>query len=236
MSVGTPRGRLQKEVTSMKRLPAGIGILIVIVAAITMGCTQDQEGVRSAAAERSQAAKQPRLATLVIPDGTTVVASLDTRVSTETNRTGDAFRATTSEPIIVDGRTAVPAGAVINGTLRDVQASGRTKGRARMTLTYETIVDSQGKARTISAQPLTLQAASDTRGDVEKIAIGSAAGAVIGGITGGGKGAAIGAGAGAGAGTVLMLATKGDDLELNPGQKLSVHMTGSTSVQVLAQR
>jgi hypothetical protein len=220
----------------MKRFAASIGITMVIAVAITMGCMTDQEGVPGAATARTQTARQPRLAMLVIPDGTTIVASLDSRISTETSHTGDAFRATTTEPIVVDGKTAVPAGAVINGVLRDVQASGRTKGRARMTLTYETIIDSQGKARTISAQPLTLQAASDTRGDVEKIAIGGALGAVIGGIAGGGKGAAIGAGAGAGAGTVLMLATKGDDLELNPGQKLSVHMTGPTSVQVLAQR
>ena len=56
------------------------------------------------------------------------------------------------------------------------------------------------------------------------------------GSRGGGKGAAIGAGAGAGAGTILMLATKGDEVELEAGQRLNVQMTSSTSVQVLAQR
>ena len=120
--------------------------------------------------------------------------------------------------------------------LRDVQASGRIKGRARMTLAYEAIVDSQGKTHAISAQPLTLQAASATHGDVEKIAAGGVLGAIIGGIAKGGKGAAIGAGAGAGAGTILMLATKGDEVELEAGQRLNVQMTSSTSIQVLAQR
>jgi len=112
----------------------------------------------------------------------------------------------------VSGRTILPAGARIHGLLRDVQASGRVKGRARMTLAYQTIVDSRGTTHAISALPLTLQAASATHGDVEKIAAGGVLGAIIGGIAGGGKGAAIGAGAGAGAGTVLMLATKGDDV------------------------
>jgi outer membrane lipoprotein SlyB len=101
-----------------------------------------------------------------------------------------------------------------------------------MTLTYATIVDEQGKSHNLSAMPLTLQAASATGDDVEKIAAGTVLGAIIGGVAGGGKGAVIGAGAGAGAGTILMLATKGDDLELSPGQKLAVHMTGPMSVSV----
>jgi len=216
----------------MKRLLASIGILAVIAMAITVGCKQDQASSRSPAAA---AAKKPHFETLVIPDGTNFVASLDARLSTETNHTGDAFRATTTEPIIVGGRTVVPAGARIHGVLRDVEASGRIKGRARMTLAYQGIVDSQGKTQAISALPLTLQAASTTRGDIEKIAAGGVLGAIIGGIAGGGKGAAIGAGAGAGAGTILMLATQGDEVELEAGQGLNVQMTSSTNIQVLAQ-
>jgi hypothetical protein len=228
--------QLEKEVISMKRFPASFGILILIALAVIGGCRKDEEGVGSAATAGAPAGQGQRFETFVIPDGTIVVASLETRLSTDKNVTGDEFNATTTEPIIVDGKTAVPAGARIHGVLRDVQASGRIKGRARMTLMYDTITDSRGKIHTISTQPLALQAASSTKGDVEKVAVGGAIGAVIGGITGGGKGAAIGAGAGAGAGTILMLATKGEDLELDPGQRLSVHMTGSTSVQVLAQR
>ena len=213
----------------MKRLPGGIGILILIAVAMMVGCAGDQEGTKTAAAQK------PRFVTLVIPDGANVVASLDTRLSTETNHTGDRFDATTTEPIIVGGKTVLPTGARIHGVLRDVQASGRVKGRAQMTLAYQGVVDSEGKTHAISATPLTLQAASATRGDVEKIAAGGVLGAIIGGITGGGKGAAIGAGAGAGAGTVLMLATKGDEVELEAGQRLVVQMTSPTSIQVLAQ-
>lgn len=215
----------------MKRIRINIAILVVTAAAIAAaGCTQNRTSARS------EAVQKPRFETMVIPDGTNVVASLDTRLTTETNHTGDAFGATTTEPIIVGGRTVVPAGARIHGILRDVQASGRTSGRARMTLTYESIADSDGKTHMISAQPLTLQAASATQGDVEKIAAGGILGAIIGGIAGGGKGAAIGAGAGAGAGTVLMLATKGDEVELEAGQRVNVQLTSSTSIQVLAQR
>jgi len=217
----------------MKRIPVSLAILVLIAAATTAGCTQDQQSVRSATAAATQ---KPHYVTLVIPDGTNLLASLDTRLSTETNHAGDPFGATTTEPIVIDGRTAVSSGARIHGVLRDVQASGRIKGRARMTLVYESLVDSQGKTHPISAQALTLQAASATHSDVEKIAAGGILGAIIGGVTKGGKGAAIGAGAGAGAGTILMLATKGDEVELEAGQRLNIQMTTSTNIQVLAQR
>jgi hypothetical protein len=220
----------------MKRHTAGIGILLLIAAATLVGCNSGQGGVRDSAAAQTSAAPPSRFETLVIPDGTSVVASLDTRLTTETNRTGDPFGATTTAAILVGGRTIIPAGARIDGVLQDVQASGRIKGRARMTLTYRGVVDAEGRTHAISALPLTLQAASATRGDVEKIAAGGVLGAIVGAIAGGGKGAAIGAGAGAGAGTVLMLATKGDEVVLEAGQRLNIELTSSTSVQVLAQR
>lgn len=219
----------------MKRFPAILAFLILSAALATTGCTRNREDVQTAGAAQIPAKAKATFDTLVIPDGTIVAAALDTRLSTETNHAGDAFVATTMEAILVGGRIAAPAGAKFHGVLRDVEPSGRVKGRARMTLVYESLVDAQGKSHAISAQPLTLQAASATHSDVEKIAAGSVLGALIGGVTGGGKGAAIGAGAGAGAGTVLMLATKGDEVELEAGQRLNVQMTSSTSIQVLAQ-
>jgi hypothetical protein len=225
----------------MKRNPASLGILALVAAAITSGCAKHQEDTVNSASAQTPAAEtpaveKPRFETLVIPDGTPLVASLDRRLSTETNHDGDPFVAITTEPVIVDGRTVLPAGAQIHGVLRGVQASGRIKGRAQMTLAYQDIVDSQGSTHAISALPLTLQAASATHGDVEKIAAGGVIGALVGGITGGGKGAAIGAGAGASAGTVLMLATKGSDLELEPGRSLTVRPTAPTSIPVLTQK
>lgn len=205
-----------------------IGIALLLTAVLAAGCKDGANG--------GGGTPKPHLETLTIPAGTLVMATLDTHLSSDTNHTGDAFVATTTQPIIIDGKTVAPAGTNIRGAVRDVQASGRVKGRARMTLAYEEIIDAAGNAHMISARPLTLQAASETHSDVEKIAAGGVLGAVIGGITGGGKGAAIGAGAGAGAGTVVMLATKGDDVELNPGQKLSIHVTAATSMPVLARK
>jgi hypothetical protein len=223
----------------MNRIRTSIGIsLLVVAAATTGGCGQgaaDATSAKGTASSGTQARSKERFDTLVIPAGTTVVASLDTPLSTDVNHSGDPFTATTIEAIDVGGRTVTPSGSQIHGVLQDVEDSGRIEGRARLTLLYQSLVDPQGKRYGISAQPLTLQAASSTHGDIEKIAAGTVLGAIVGAIADGGKGAAIGAGAGAGAGTIVVLATKGEDLALNPGQKLAVRTTGATSVQVAAR-
>lgn len=222
----------------MKRTPGSIGIALLMTAVIAAGCSENrasETGGRASVAQ-AQSEPKPRTQTMVIPAGTSVVASLDTRLTTKTNQTGDSFGATTTEPIIVDGRTVVPTGSRIHGVLRDVEASGRIKGRAQMTLVYLDIADSEGRTHPVSALPLTLQADSRTTGDVEKIAAGGVLGAIVGGIAGGKKGALIGAGAGAGAGTVLMLATQGDEVVLEAGQRLNIHTTSATSIVLMAQR
>jgi len=222
----------------MRRIIGSIGILLLlIIAAGTAGCTKDAAVADDKAlAKQTHEASAPSHETLIVPAGTSLTAVLQTRLSTDVNGAGDPFVATTVEPIVVDGRTLVPAGSRIDGVLRDVQASGRIKNRARMTLVFQEIADAAGKTHPMSAMPLTIQAASETHNDVLKIAGGTAAGAVIGAITGKKNGAVVGAAAGAGAGTVLVLATKGDDVELSQGLKLFVQMTGPTSFVVATRK
>jgi hypothetical protein len=208
---------------------AGVGLLCAFVAFVVTGCNKQEVVVGD---DQAQA---QNTSTVVVPEGTSIVATLDDRITTETARTGGAFSATSIEPIVVNGRTVFPSGTSVKGVLRDVEASGRSSGRARMTLVYQEIVDATGKAHAISTQPLILEADSGTGTDVERIAAGTVLGALVGGIAGGGKGAAIGAGAGAGAGVIVMLATQGDELVLEAGQKLYVNMVSPTNVLVLAK-
>lgn len=228
----------------MKRIAGGIGIaLLIILAAASAGCTRDVlsadakalagKDTPASAPASAAPASAPLHETLVVPTGTSFDAVLQTRLSTGANNTGDPFVATTIEPIVVDGRTVVPARSRIDGVLRDVQASGRIKDRARMTLVFEEVADAAGKTHAISALPLTIQAASETRNDVRKTA---AAGAIVGAISGKRNGAVIGATAGAGAGAILVLATKGHDVELSQGVKLYVRMTGPTSFEVATRK
>ncbi|MFH2051976.1 MAG: hypothetical protein ABIK96_05865 [bacterium] len=209
----------------MKRILIGIGILAALGAA-SAGCSE-----KGAPGEETTSSEQSGM-TLVVPANTSVIATLDRRLSTETNRTGDPIALTTVEAVVSNGRIAVPAGSTIGGTLRDVEASGRASGRAQMTLTFNNLTGADGRVNALEAVPLVLQAESATRTDLERVAAGGVIGAVIGGIAGGETGAAIGAGAGVGAGVIVMLATQGDELVLEPGQKISVTLTSPMSVQV----
>jgi hypothetical protein len=67
-----------------------------------------------------------------VPDGTRLVATLDNALSTRTAHAEDRFTITTRSPSQYEG-------AVIEGTVSSVNASGRISGRADMTLTFETI-------------------------------------------------------------------------------------------------
>jgi hypothetical protein len=217
----------------MNHIRATISILLLTAATTVGGCTESSDETAKARAALMPA---PRFDSMVVAEGTRITVSLDTPINTDVNRTGDPFVVTTIEPVIVDGTTVLPTGTKIHGVLQDVQSSGRVSGRARMTLAYQEFSDEAGDRHAISTLPLTLQAASSTHSDIEKIAAGGVVGAVIGGIAGGGKGAVIGAGVGVGAGTILMLATKGDDLALEVGQRMSVLWIAPTTVQVAVQR
>ncbi|HSQ60822.1 MAG TPA: YMGG-like glycine zipper-containing protein [Acidobacteriota bacterium] len=205
--------------------------LLLVIAAATTGCTQGASNAEPLA-QNERKAPAARTETIVAPSGTSVIAQLETQLSTETSSSGDPFVATTLGPIVIDGRNVIPAGSRIDGVVQDVQASGRIKDRARMTLVFLKVVDYAGKTHTLSAVPLTIQAASETRDDVLKIAAGGAVGAVIGAISGKKNGAVIGAAIGAGAGTILVLATKGEDVELPQGQQVNVQLTGPMSFVV----
>lgn len=227
----------------MTRTPSTLLVALFAAATIATGCadsnskTTNADGsARATPAAAKPRPEPPRNVTSVIPAGTNVVVTLNSRLTTESNTTGDRFQASTIEAITVDGRTVVPAGATVYGVLRDVQSSGKISGRARMTLDFERIDDTRSNDHAITAQPLTLQADSNTGSDVEKIAAGGILGAIVGGIAGGKKGALIGAGAGAGAGTIIMLATQGDEIELESGQQLNVYFTSPASIVLVAQR
>ncbi len=119
----------------MKTTSTALALALVLATGLTTGCNKTRADAQSASAQRD------RFENVVVPDGTSVVGTLDAIISTGTGHDGDAFTITTSDPVMVGAKIAVPAGSRITGELRDVQASGRTSGRAKMTLVYLSIED-----------------------------------------------------------------------------------------------
>ena len=180
-----------------------------------------------------------------VPQGTRLVATLDNALSTRNAHAEDRFTITTRSPSQYEG-------AVIEGTVASVNASGRLSGRADMALNFESIRMRNGRTypfagviesiRTANGETIrvdsegTVEENSQTEKTVQRGAIGAALGAIIGAITGGAKGAAIGAaiGAGGGAGTVIVEGR--DQLDLPRGTELTIASSVPTRERTSASR
>jgi hypothetical protein len=171
----------------------------------------------------------------IIPDGTQLVAVLNSDLSTQNVQQNDRFTMTVRSPGQYEGAT-------IEGYVASVERSGRITGRSQMTLDFDNIRLGDGRTyrfagilesvRTPEGDVVrvdnegAVRDSNQTNQTVQRTAIGTAVGAIIGAIAGGGKGAAIGAviGAGAGAGSVYVQGR--NDLNLGSGTEVTVRATG----------
>lgn len=162
--------------------------------------------------------------------GTTFVGALQTTVSTDKSKVGDAIVLRTVQPVRVNEQEVVPAGAMIRGEVTHVKGAGRIGGGAELTLRFTTLETADGKNYPIVCEPFRLEGKGDTKESVLEIGGGAVAGGVVGGLLGGKDDIAKGAAVGAVLGTGVAVATKGDQIVLPAGQKLSVKLTDGVVV------
>ncbi len=147
---------------------------------------------------------------------------------------GDSFSASLAEDVVVDGKVVFPAGSTVNGHIVEAERPGKSSGRGRMVLAYDSI-SAYGKSYSIDTVGAAIEGKSGTSSDAVKVVGGAAAGAILGKVIGGGSGdAAKGAAAGAAAGTAASLLTRGPDPVVKAGQTLTVSMDRSVTVRVPA--
>jgi hypothetical protein len=173
--------------------------------------------------------------TFIVPNGTSLVAVLNSDLTTQNAQPDQKFTMTVRSPTQYEGAT-------IEGYVSSVNRGGRISGRSEMTLNFDTIRLSDGRSyrfagilenvRTPNGDVVrvdnegAVRESDQTNKTIQRTAIGTAVGAIIGAIAGGGKGAAIGAvvGAGAGAGSVYVQGR--NDLELISGTEITIRATG----------
>ena len=141
-----------------------------------------------------------------IPVGTSVQVRITEKLSSETANVGDVFHGSLAVPVVANGRTLFPKGAIVIGEVVNVERSGRLSTPGELELSLRTI-RTGGRTYPVAVQSLFIKGESHTKSNVTKIGGGTAMGALIGAIAGGGKGAAIGAGVGAAAGTGVAAGT-----------------------------
>src|SRR5262245_27529616 len=139
---------------------------------------------------------------VTIPAGTRLPIVLDTSVGSDTSRVEQPVTAHLARAIVINGRTVLPQGSRITGIVTDARRSGKVKGRAHVSVRFDSIVPRGEDHRYhIRTAPVGRTAAATKKKDALEIGAPAAGGAIIGGLIGGKKGAAIGTAAGGGAGT-----------------------------------
>lgn len=182
---------------------AGV-LLVAAFAFVLTGCSRSDQSVE--AAGTPDAAKPGlmdrilnRPVPVTIPQGTTLDVRLDQGLSSKTG-TGAAFTATVVTPIVVDGKTVIPRGAVTHGRVIESHEGGRLQGVSSLGVELDS-VEVDGKSYELDTNAIQRRAKSHKKRNWILIGGGTGVGALIGGIAGGGKGALIGTLAGGGAGT-----------------------------------
>jgi hypothetical protein len=84
----------------------------------------------AAPADAAPAAPQP----VIVDTGTKLTIKLSDDLGSKTSQTGQSFSATLDKDVIVDGQTAISAGANVSGTVVNARPFGKYAGEANLTL------------------------------------------------------------------------------------------------------
>ncbi len=171
---------------------------------------------------------------LVVPAGTTIPISLSNRVSTKNAKDGDGIYGKTIFPITVNNQIVIPEGSSVRGKVVEVHQPGRVKGKAELTLSFQTIILPSGTTLPLYSSlggvggtgdrkgEATIEGESTKGKDAGSVATSAGTGGLIGVIAGGRRGGAIGAAGGAATGAIGVLLSRGQDLVLEPGTTLEI--------------
>ena len=176
---------------------------------------------------------QPKV--VEIPAGTTVSVRMIDSIDSETDRTGQIFRASLDAPVVVEDEIVVPAGTDVYVKLADARSAGRMTGRSELRLELVRM-QFQGKSYTLASDEYEQVGTSRGKRTAGMVGGGAVIGAAIGAIAGGGKGAAIGAGVGAASGGGIQAATKGKQIQIPSETKIDFRLIAPVTVSYFPEK
>jgi hypothetical protein len=172
-----------------------------------------------------------------VPAGTALMVKLETTLATFSNKPGDPFQGRLAQPVVLNGNTVIPAGAVVEGRVTKVSEPRRISGRPTIGILPEAIILPTGERFFLDATLVDTNAGRDTdvnqegefkgsghdRRDEIETGGGTAGGMLIGGLIGGPPGILIGGIVGAG-GTGAHWLSKHRSATLMAGTQLTLEL------------
>jgi BON domain len=200
------------------------------MAVVSPAITAPEQAVNSPAmAPAAPPVEPPKPEPIVVPAGTVLTVTIDQSLSSKTSKAGQAFAASLTQPVSVDGKTAIPKGSHVTGTVITAKEKGKIKGEGELSISLISV--------TIRGQNYPIHTASldsTAKGKGKRTAVttggGAAGGALIGGLAGGGKGAGIGALVGAAGGFVGGALTGNKQIEIPAETALTFTLSKSLTL------
>jgi len=160
-----------------------------------------------------------------VPAGTEISLRLEQAVSSATAKVEDQVRASVLRPVRIADRVAIPAGTEVRGIVREAEAAERLRHAGRLQLEFDTLYVDHSR-QDLHTRVVSLEQDEATGETARKAGIGAVIGGVVGGLLKGRTGVVIGAVAGGG----VVMAQKGEDVELPEGTVLKVRLEKPVSV------
>jgi hypothetical protein len=172
-----------------------------------------------------------------VPAGTALMVKLETTLATFSNKPGDPFQARLTQAVVLNGKTLIPAGAMVEGRVTKVAEPRRISGKPTIGILPEALILPTGERFFLDATLVDTNAGRDTdvnqegefkgaghdRRDQLETGGGTAGGMLIGGLIGGPPGILIGGVVGAGSTGVHWL-SKHRSATLMAGTELTLEL------------
>jgi hypothetical protein len=184
----------------------------------------------------TQAAVAARNALLTLGSGATIQATTERAISSRTDKAGDSFTATVTEPVKDGwGRVVIPAGSTLHLSIVELEPArdkSAADGKIAVALTSVTV---GGRSFDVTGQVTSMAHTLKGRGvgtsEVGKTAAGAVVGGVAGRVIGGNAtGTVIGAVVGGAAGAAVAVETANRDVVVAAGTPITVTLRGPVTI------
>jgi hypothetical protein len=181
-----------------------------------------------------------------VPAGTALMVRLETTLATFSNKPGDPFRGSITQPIVVEGKTIIPPGSIVEGRVTKVSEPRRISGKPSIGILPEAVILPTGERYYLDATltdtniPGTdvssegqFKGSGHDRRDLVEAGGGTAGGMLIGGLAGGPVGILVGGAIGAASTTTHWL-VKHRSATLPAGTQLTLELNRALTMTNVA--